>query len=216
LGERVLRLFALLIVLASTAGAVTLSELGEGLGNVDHSRMAMKFEVTFMKIDVANVAVSLPSETADTIGSVVIAGKHSDDSRDEIRRHLLDVDDALITMTFLRDAGLDKFLKGIRKNLEAALKSELIDEIEYDALWAAAAEHFAFLDERGILKNDVVAYRVDGNSVRTIYQSVDGDVLMDVTMSEEFRGRGLKSAYFGPKSRFGDKLIKSLYESENS
>lgn len=108
---------------------------------------------------------------------------------------------------------MDRFLKGSRKSLERARDSNAITEAELEDIWTFVSDKLSPLEERGLFEGDRVTYRVDGNVVRTVVVSREGERLLDFTHDSDARARGIRGSFFGAKSKFRDKLIRSVAES---
>jgi hypothetical protein len=70
---------------------------------------------------------------------------------------------------------------------------------------------FAFLKERRILNGDQIHYRVRGDTLRTVYLSVDGERALDQTDVGAERRLAVLGSYLAPESSFRKGLIKSLF-----
>ena len=202
-------LITLLAFLPGVTQAITPSDLTENLGTTDSSHLSMRFEVTFMKIDVADVDAFLTPDDAAAIKAIP-ATTTGRDRREQIRDILLAAQSCVMRMTFLRDASWDRILKGIRKNLEAAAKERIITTEEFEMIWSQFQSDFHAMQARGVRKGDALYYRVDPEGVRCIFFGDDGTTLASVERTGDAHIRGTRGAFFGPKSRFSRKLIESL------
>jgi hypothetical protein len=200
----------LLGLLASPVLAGPEAELAQGLGAGPFAVLQMRFEVTFMKIDVADVDVRLSPAAAQEIERITPAPGFSDDVGDAIEAVLLETDTLLVRMKFRRDADFEKFLNGARNNLNAARRGGVISEDEFGEVYSGLARTMSSLDERGVKKGDVVCYRLDGSTLRIVYMDDAGVALVDESHSGSQWARGIKGSYFSTESRFRDKLIRSL------
>jgi hypothetical protein len=200
----------LLGLLASPALAGPEAELAQGLGTGAFAALQMRFEVTFMKIDVADVDVRLSSAAAREIERIAPVRDFSDDVADAIAAVLLETDTLLVRMKFRRDADFEKFLNGARNNLDAARRGGVISEEEFGEVYSGLASTMSSLDERGVKKGDTVCYRLDGSTLRIVYLDAGGAALVDESHGGSQWARGIKGSYFSKESRFRDKLIRSL------
>jgi hypothetical protein len=71
---------------------------------------------------------------------------------------------------------------------------------------------FDFLGERGIWEGDEVFYRIQGDTLRTIYRSADERILLDQTDVGPASRLSVLGSYFVEGSDFREGLIKSLFE----
>jgi hypothetical protein len=209
---RVCLVAAMLCLTAAVAGA-TLEELTRGLGRVDHAAMRMRFEVTFMKIDVADIEVLLTPATAEGLSRIVAtAGISKDEKIGRIAERVLTTDTLSVRMTYLRNGDFDRFEKGVRSSLDAALESGSISEEERDAVWANLSGEFGPLENRGVLKGEHLLYRVDGDRLLMVASTSDEDRLLRIERTGQEFARWIKGGYFGEESRFRKKLIESLLD----
>jgi hypothetical protein len=208
----VVHLLATIALPAAIAHATPPADLTIGVGDGPHTKMLFKYEVTFMKFDVANVGAMVPPAVGFALEPYVEGQKFSEARAHEMGEILVECDPVLLSMEFLRDAGLHKFMKGHERNTEAAQKSGFISEEERAAILAGIEQDMAPVRERGVKKGDAVYFRVQGDDVRTVYIGVDGDELLDITRTDPVWTRAYRAGFFCPESKFRDKLIKSLYE----
>jgi hypothetical protein len=200
------------LLLPSSALADAPADLVEGLDNGPYSELRMKYEVTFMKFDIAYVGAKLPGDVGHEVGLLVQGKEYSKELGGEVAALLLDSESVLLSMDFLRDSGIDKFMKGHQRNLDAAYKTEIITEAEKEKILLGIEQDMAPIQERGVKKHDQVYYRIDGDQVRTVYIDAEGEVLIDVTHVSASWARGLTGSFFCRESKFRKKLIKPLFE----
>jgi len=211
-----LRALLLFFFLSSVSNAFSApaDELTRGLGETDHSRMEMRFKVTFFRIDIADVTALLAPEVAADLGALVEEGKKTDEVEALIRTILLDSDRVLNTMTFCRDADFGRFLKGATRSLQGAVDAKIITDEEFETLSSGIRADFSPLEVRGVKEGDAVHYLIAGSDLRTVVISAEGEVLLDLVRTGEIYTRGSKGSFFGKKSQFSEKLIESLFKSD--
>ena len=119
----VLLLAGLALLAPCSVFAVTPDELTVGVGDGRGARLAMRFKVTMLKIDVADVDALLAPSDAARLSAVV--GPSSSDAalRRRVASVLLQSTPCLIRMRFLRDASWSRFMDGTRGNLEGAVEA---------------------------------------------------------------------------------------------
>jgi hypothetical protein len=183
----------------------------EGLGDGEFGRLAFRFEVTFMKIDVADIEALLTPQTAAALQQLRGEGKATDERIDQAAAIILAADSVMFGFTFLRDGGLDRFMDSTRKNLEAARKAKLIDQAEYDWVWNGFQQDMAPVLARGGMKGDQLIYRIDRDRLHLLHVGADGSKLVDVVHSEPGWARGSKGIFLARKSGLRNKLIRSLW-----
>ena len=184
-----------------------------GLGETPGSRLAMKFEVTFMKFDVADVEAFLDPATAERLGEAIGGREWSGDLRRDLEAAMREDDGPFaVRMTLLRDAGLGRFLGGILGGLEEVREGGWITEAEEDSLRGAWEAAFAPLAERGVKKGDAYWSRVEGSSAHILHLDPGGEVQVEFTGEGEVWARAVRGLYFDPDSPFSEKLLRSRVE----
>jgi len=197
---------------ASGTKAELLQLWSEGLGETKYGNPGFKFEVTFMKIDVADIEARLTPATAAELESVVLEGKPNRTRVDKAAAILQESEISAYRFIFLRDGGTGRFMDGTRSNLDSARKDRIISEPEYLSIWNVYQEIMRPVSERGSYKGDQLLYRIDKGGVRIIYLGKDGDVLVDSIQSGEEWSRGFKGLFTSRDSAFRKNLIRSLWE----
>lgn len=204
---------ACLICSASVAGAQPaaadlLAHWSAGLGQTPAATMGFLFEVTFMKIDVADVEVRLTDPDAAALQALVAEGKRTDDRRRRAAAILHTADPIAYGMTFKRDSDQDRFFKGMLGNMARAVEAGELTADEY----AGVEEHYRRLmaphAERGTLKGDRLLYRLEGDTLRLLYLGVDGEVLVDQQLDDGIWQRAVRASYTGEQSKLRDKLAE--------
>lgn len=185
----------------------------EGLGKAPHSRMQMKLEKTIFKVDVLNVYVWLGEENAGRLGELVEGKSYSDHLTDSVAAVALSSRNAYVRIEFLRDISLKQFLDGIDGNMRRLPKEDVLERSEYERISAGLPVWFDFLRERGIWEGDEVFYRIRGDTLRTIYRSVEGPIMLDQTDIGPASRLSVLGSYFVRGTDFRNGLVKSLFES---
>jgi hypothetical protein len=201
-----------LFLLGSAVLAGTLDELSRGVGEGRDSIMRTKFEVTFMKIDVADIEVRLTSRTAAGLAKHLEGEKPSDDVIAAIAEEVLEADTLMIRMNYLRDGDFDKLRRGFQRNLEDALKSDSIDEPEFETMWTELQQELSPLEGRGVKKGEDLVFRVEGTAMWIVILAVEGETLLSIARNGSEWARGVKGSFLGRESRFHKGLVRSLFE----
>lgn len=173
----------------------------------------MLLEKSIFQVDVLRLEVRFGPEATMRLDSLVAASASAsdlDELADSVAAIALAARDALTSLAFLRDVGLDRFLKGIRDNLGRALAGELITQGEFDGISRALPTWYAFLEDRGIRSGDRMLQRIRGDSLRTVYISAAGDTLLDQADTGAHRRLAVLGGYFAPGSDFREGLVESL------
>jgi len=173
--------------------------------------MQTTLEKTLLKVDVVSVNVWLGDETAAGLEELVSGERYSKELADSVAEIAIRSRDAFIRVEFLRNVNLGQFLDGADDNLKRTLKAGVITEADYEMISAGMPVWYSFLEERGIRDGDVMRYRIRGDTLRTQFLSVEGELLMDQTDVGPERRRSVLGSYFVRKSDFREGLIKSLF-----
>ncbi|MFQ5689234.1 MAG: hypothetical protein ACE5HQ_03065 [Gemmatimonadota bacterium] len=177
------------------------------------STMSMRLDKTPLHLNVLSLRLRLDLETAERLRRLAAGRSYSENLADSIARTVVDVRDAWARIRFARSVGLGQFLDGILGNVRKAWKAGIIERSDYNHMKKNLRRWFAFLRRRGIRKGDQLLYRVRSGSLRTIFMTADGRVLLDQTDRGRSPPRILMGSYFAPDSDFRRPLIESLFAS---
>lgn len=173
--------------------------------------MRMLFEKTIFKVDVLTLHIRLNEADAREIERLVRGRRYSDQLADSVADVAIESRDVWARIRFERNVSLGQFLDGTEDNLEKVHKAGIIDESDYDLISKGMPIWYAFLEERGILDEDLMYYRIRGDTLRTQYVGVEGKVLLDQTDVGPERRLAVLGSYFVHGSDFRKGLIKSLF-----
>ncbi len=180
------------------------------LANDRYGHMHMKYEKTFLGVDVANIDVRFDEATRDDLRQIAAGQRYSEQIAERIARAALGASDVEVQVRFLRNASLGDFLEAARNNLENARKTGYISQAIFETAWAEVQHKFAPLRERGFKKGDRLIYRASPGALRTTVMSRDR-ALTDVTTRDEGARRAMIASYFAPGSAFRKDLIKGVF-----
>ena len=172
--------------------------------------MHMKYERTFLGVDVANVDVWVDDATRDRLRQLAENQRYSDELAERVAQTALSANDMTVQVQFLRNADLEEFLDAAHKNLERARNAGYISPNTFASAWGGVQRDFAGLANRGFKKGDVLLYRAPAGSLETVVKSKDR-VLLDVTSKDEGARRAMIASYFAPRSDFRKGLITDLF-----
>lgn len=183
------------------------------LAETPYATMGMKLEKTIFNVDVLTLLVRFDAATAERIGAAVAGSlKYDDDFQTRVADIALEAPEAVAEIEFLRDVSLGQFLDGVNDDMKRARDAGLLTTDGYAEVRNGLPEWFGFLEARRIHEGDRIAYRVRGDTIRTVFTGVDGDVLLDQTDVGRQNVLALLGAYFAPKSSFRKGLVRSLWE----
>ena len=181
-----------------------------GLAAGEHSRMHMLLEKTIFQVDVLTLEIRFGPETAAQLDSLVDGREFSKNLADSAAAIALESRDVWARIEFKRGVGLDQFLEGVRDNLRRAEAAGILSAEDYSFIAANLPIWYAFLADRRIQPGDRMVYRMRGDTLRTVFQSVGGEVLLDQVDVGPERRLSVLGGYFAPDSDFRDKLVRSL------
>lgn len=164
-------------------------------------------EKTIFKVDVLTLELWLGPETVQRLGLPLL---DNDQSREEAARIALDSRDAWAELIFKRSVSLDQFLGGIAENMRRVRDEGLITGEGYELVAAGLPRSFAPLAAGGIASGDRIFYRVSGDTLRTVYQREDGELVVDQTDIGPERRLSLLGSFFVKGSDFRRGLVGSL------
>jgi hypothetical protein len=175
-----------------------------------YGHMHMKYERTFLGVDVANVDVTFDQATREKFAALAAGQTYSDQLAERMARTALEAQAVSVQVQFLRNASLKEFLDAAHKNLERARDAGYISPTTFATSWANVQRDFAALGNRGFKKGDRLIYRATPGSLRTTV--VAGDrVLLDVTSPGEDPRRAMIASYYAPRTDFRAGLIKNVF-----
>jgi len=190
------------LLLAAPAAAAPADAWSAGL---PHS-MQFLLEVTFMKIDVADVEVRLDDATAAAVAAVKAEGEKTDARRDRVADLLADAPVLAYGWTFQRTASQEKFLKGMLGSLDRAEEAGELTAAEHAQVRDGLLAHLAPYVERGGIEGDRMLYRMDGDHATYTYLGHDGALLAHAEYDEPVWGRAFRAMHTGGKSKLRKKL----------
>ena len=183
----------------------------EGFGTGPSEEMRALLEVTLFNIDVLTLTVRVAPETGARLHALVGDREEYDQAlADSVAAIMLDVQDAWARQVFERDVGLGRLTDGMLETAEKAAEAGWVTEEYVEGFASRLPTLFGFLEERGAKEGDAIYFWVSGDEVRTVYETVDGEVLLDESgVSAEGRRASVPS-FFAPGTRFRKRLVESL------
>lgn len=178
------------------------------LGQDSFGRFHTLLEKTLFRVDVMTVDICVDDASAERIREAVETSGRRDASA--VAAIALEAPDALVTMRFVRDVDLDRFLRGIREDQEKAVGAGFLADSTFRAIQESLPDWYSFLERRGIQTGDEIRHRVFPGGVRSLYLSREGKVLMDRVALGEERRRSVIGTYFAPGGSFRDALVRSV------
>jgi len=174
---------------------------------MDHPAMATLLEKTIFKVDVAWLEIWFTPEVDRQIREWAASRAESD--RDSIAAVATRATDALARLHFQRNVSLSQFLDGLQSSARRAHDAGVISDAAFDDIVRSSPDWYAFLRERGIHDGDEMLYRIRGDTLRTVFRSVDGEILLDQRDVGPERRLSVLGGYLAPGSDFRRGLIES-------
>lgn len=181
----------LLLLPAGPAGAA-------GSGTV----LEMKLEATFLRLDVAQVALHLPGLDPAALDSTRRAGGAA-----ALARRAMAADSVAIRMEFLRGVGTGRLVDSIRGNLEAARDAGWLSASELDSIWPGLEQNYRRLGSRGVREGDVLWHRVASSGAQSELRSARGRRLWVIHREGAVYRRGLLASFLAPGTDFREGLV---------
>ena len=172
----------------------------------------MLLEKTIFRVDVAELRIRFGVETASGLETLLNGASRSDALEDSVALFAAQTRDAWAGLTFQRDVGFDRFIGGVRDGVKVAREEKYIDPEFARNLSDSMPNWYAPLRTRGVRKGDVMMYRIQGDTLRTVFRTVDGQVLVD-QVGVGFQARlSVMGGFFGHGSDFRKGLLSFLLQ----
>ncbi len=175
-----------------------------------YGHMHMKYEKTFLGIDVAIVDVTFDAATREQFAALAAGQPYSDQLAERMARTALEAQNVSVTVQFLRNASLRDFLDAAHKNLQRARDAGYISPSAFATAWGNVQRDFSVLKGRGLKKGDRIMYQATPSSLHTTVMAGDRAVL-DVTSPGAEPRRAMLASYFAPRTDFRAGLIKNVF-----
>ncbi len=182
------------------------------LSSGPYSQATALLEKTLFRIDVARLRVRFGSETADALESLLAGGEASEERTRAAVALAVQSRDAWAGLSFLWGTDFRRFLEGIRDGVETAFAAGLLDASFAQRLSDSLPAWYSPLEERGIRDGDLMMYRIQGDTLRTVFVTVDGQVLVDHTDVGPQARLAVLGGFLEPGSDFRAGLLSSLLD----
>ncbi len=185
-----------------------------GLAQGPFAKMAMRYERTIFNVDILQLEVGFDDETARTFSSLVQGRSYDEVIAQQVVDAALAAPDVMVRTQFLRDVTLDQFLGGMRDNLRNARENGYLTTDEERVIARETTDGYAILADRGIRKNEVMWYRLRGDTLHVALVAGDGEVLVEDRPVGPERRMAVLGGYLSEGSDFREDLIRSLFQPE--
>jgi hypothetical protein len=170
-------------------------------------------EKTIFRVDVARLRLRFGAETAFGLESLLDGHPRTKALEDTAAGLAIETRDAWAGLSFQRDVDFDQFLDGIRDGVEVARDAGLLDRDFARSLSDSLPVWYASLRERGVRDGDVMIYRINGDTLRTVFRTVDGQILVDQLDVGTQPRLSVMGGFLSPGSDFRKGLLTSLFGS---
>ena len=185
-----------------------------GLAQGPFAKMAMRYERTIFNVDILQLEVGFDDETARTFSSLVQGRSYDEVIAQQVVDAALAAPDVMVRTQFLRDVTLDQFLGGMRDNLRNARENGYLTTDEERVIARETTDGYAILADRGIRKNEVMWYRLRGDTLHVALVAGDGEVLVEDRPVGPERRMAVLGGDLSEGSDFREDLIRSLFQPE--
>jgi hypothetical protein len=210
-GFKALRISLALLFSFATLSAQERSDMG-AIEAGPFSKMSMRFAEKFLfaRVDILDLDIQFGLDTARQFEELTSRRNLDAGLTNAIAAVAARSQDAYIRLHFLRDVDLDRFIKKARDNTKAVFEAGLITREDYEEISSNLPLWYSVLEKRGIKKNDMMLYRVKGDSLHIVHRGLDGTVFIDQRDQGAERRLALLGGYFVPTSEFCKSLVNSL------
>lgn len=190
----------ILLLLVLVAGGTAAGPTAEPL------HLEALLEKTLFQVDVIALDLWLGPATADEVRRLCAASAHDD----SLAAAVAASGDARSRMVFRRDVGLDRFLDGVIADMRRAREAGLLDEEGFRVVSTGLPVWLAPLRADGLRDGDRLLHRIAGDTLQTVVQRRDGEVVLDQTDVGAEHPRALLGSLVAPGGGFTDQLLGQL------
>lgn len=181
------------------------------LGNAPYGEMEALLEVTLFNIDVLTLTVRVDEDAASRLAAVASVYEDYEDAlADSVSSIVFEADGLWSRQVFERNVGYGRLVDAMKGSAEDAVKAGYISESYASTFEASLPDLFGFLEEDGVKEGDQIYMLVRGDTVRTVYRTLDGQILLDRSATSHEGRNGSIPSFFAPESDFRKRLVESL------
>ena len=201
------------LLLPGTLGAQGLAMDTVPISAGRYAEASTLLQKTIFRVDVARLRLRFGVETALGLESLLDGRRRSEALADSAVELAVRTTDAWAGLTFQRDVDFQRFLDGIRDGVDVAREAGFLDPVFAQRLSDSLPAWYASLLERGVREGDAMTYRITGDSLRTVFRTADGRVLVDqVDVGPQTR-LSVMGGFLARGSDFRKGLLNSLFGS---
>lgn len=195
-------LIVILLMLATAGHAAGPTE--------DALHLEALLEKTLFQVDVIALDLWLGPATVSELQRLCAASDPGEAPRDSLAVTVADSRDAQARMVLCRNVGLDRFLEGVIADMRRAHRAGLLGEEGLHVVSTGLPVWLAPLREEGLREGDCFLYRIAGDTLQTVVQRRDGEVVLDQTDVGAEHRRALLGSLVAPGGGFADQLLGQL------
>lgn len=195
---------------ATSAGEPELSLLPD----VPFSTMHILLEKTIFNVDVLTLDVRVDATTASEIEEAFPEAEVPDDETESaVARAALEAGELVGRIEFQRGVSLGQFLDAVDDDMRKAVDVGWLEPAAYRKVRDGLPGWFSFVGERGGIRDgERLSYHVRGDTLRTVFATREGEILLDQTDIGRQNVVALVGAWFAPGSSFREELVESLFD----
>ncbi len=184
----------------------------ESLADGPFATMHTLFEKTIFKVDILTLDLRFNEDVQRRLKALASGRALTPTLADSVAAVAVDARDIWARLRFERGVSLDQFVDAVRGNAGRARDAGIISDDTFDDVARNLPVWYAFLEDRRIHDGDEMFYRIRGDTLRTVYRAVTGEILLDQVDVGAQRRLAVMGGYFAPKSDFRKGLIESLFD----
>lgn len=176
-----------------------------------YATMCTLLEKTIFRVDVLTLTVRFGPGATDRLRSLAADADDGSAARDSIADVAIHAEDVWARIRFKRTVSLEQFVHATRANLHRAAEAGILTAGDAERIGRALPRWYAFLEDRKIREGDEILYRIRGDTLRSLFRTAEGNVLLDQTDVGPERPLSVLGGYLAPGSDFRDGLLRSLF-----
>lgn len=200
------------LVVANAAHAQAPPIRTADLAHGRYATMSALVEKTIFSIDAFRVTMRFGDRTARELEALAKGHDYSETRASRIAQTAYLADDVYVRVVFERDIDFDRFVDGVRDNLQKAYEARMISGATRREVSTRVPQWFHFLESRGIREGEQLLYRVSRDEMRTVYLDTAGNEMLDQTDAGEKAPRTMLAGYFAPGTDAREPLVRSLFD----
>ncbi|MFC1662290.1 hypothetical protein ACFL3S_12705 [Gemmatimonadota bacterium] len=180
------------------------------LSSGSYTEASTLLEKTIFRVDAAILTLRLGAETTSALRDLVRQNQAPESVEERVVALVVRARDASARLQFLRGIGFERFLNEIRDGVETSRKAGLVDRAFARSLSDSFPVWYSPLRDRGVRDGDAMFYFISGDTLRTVFRTGNGEVLVDEINVGSMPRLSVLGGFLGPGSDFRRGLLESL------